>query len=139
MGGRALLLAAVLTVAMQPAQAADCLRAEYAIPAGAIAKTDAFAPAACGTKSANPFRYDAERGVTVTAQALAPGEIVARYPEFGIAELAPGDTMELEARAGGVLVARKVEVMQRARPGQRVFVKAADDSILSVAYEDLSR
>jgi len=139
MFGRAMGLATMLALAALPVRAGDCLRVRHAIPAGAIAKTDAFVPAVCADKSANPFRYDAQRGVSVTAQALAPGDVVPRYPDYGAQALSPGDTMELEARAGGILVARKVDVLQRARPGQRLFVRAEDGSILSVTYEDLAR
>ncbi|MBV9694999.1 MAG: hypothetical protein JO261_14975 [Alphaproteobacteria bacterium] len=127
-------------MAALPARAQDCLRVQVPIAAGAIAKTDAFADAACGKVGIpNPFHYESRLGASIAERPLMPGDVVPRYPDFGVEELSPGDTVDLEARAGNILIARKVEVLQRARPGQRLFVKAADGSILSVAFEELAR
>lgn len=50
------------------------------------------------------------------------------------APVRPGETISLTTRAGPVRVARDVEALQAARAGQRLFVRAADGTVMSVRY-----
>jgi hypothetical protein len=132
--------AALLVTAMLGANAAppQCLRALAPIAAQSVPQRTDFEAAACpGGHAADPFRYEAARGVTLTARPIAIGEIVRPFPEFAAAMVRPGDKLELVSAAGGVRIERDVEAMQTARPGQRLFVKAADGQIISVRFEEV--
>ncbi len=47
----------------------------------------------------------------------------------------PGDTLSLVVFSGSARIERKVEALQAARPGEHLFVRAADGDVLSVQYE----
>ena len=49
----------------------------------------------------------------------------------------PGEMLSLIVATGAVRIERRVEAMQPARPGQRLFVKSADGQVLSVRYEEV--
>lgn len=117
----------------------DCLRALGPVEAGSIARSDAFARVACPDgKTENPYRYDAVLGLARLAHPLGEGDVVRSFPEFGLAMIRPGDTLELVSAAGAVRIERDVEALQAARPGQRLFVRARDGEVLSVRYEDVA-
>ncbi len=98
-----------------------------------------FAPAPCPKSlPASAYRYDAAYESTVTMRALAPGEIVRAFPEFGARMVRPGDRLVLVGASGGVRIERDVVAIQAARPGQHLFVKAVDGKIISVRYEEVA-
>ncbi len=130
-------LVALSTLAAQSAEAdvPACLRVLAPLAVDAIAATDAFTPADCAGEMRAPFHFDRAGGVTRLARALAPGDIVPRYPEYGIAMVRPGQVLKLVVAVGAVRIERDVEAMQPARPGQHLFVKSQDGQIISVLYE----
>lgn len=135
MGAAAILLMAALGAASEPA----CLRVLAAVDAASVPREEAFERVACPDgKLDSPYRHDAASGIARLARAIAPGEVVRAFPEFGLRMVRPGDTLELVSAAGAVRIARDVEALQAARPGQRLFVKARDGQVLSVRYEDVA-
>jgi hypothetical protein len=131
-----LLLGASVGLA-QPAAGNDaCLRVLSPVAEDAVPAPSQFAPAICGRSIvARAFRYDRSEHATRAARALAFGDIVRRYPEYGVAAIVPGEALTLVAVSGVARVERRVEALQEARTGQRVFVKSRDGQVLSVRYE----
>ncbi len=134
--GLAALAAPAALAAAPAAHPLLCLRALAPLSAGDIPSSDRFASADCAGRSIAPaFRRDAGSGVTRLARAVAPGEVVAPYPEYGVDMVLPGQSLRLVVVAGAARIERQVEALQPARPGQRFFVRSADGEILSVRFE----
>lgn len=128
----------VATRAIQPSRDADasCLRAKVALVKDSVPDSANFEPAPCDAKNiARVWRHDRSSDSTRVAQDISAGEIVPSFPEFGGEVVRPGQMLQLVVTVGNVRVAREVEAMQTARPGQRLFVKSRDGQILSVSYE----
>jgi hypothetical protein len=124
---------AALAANLHPAQ---CLAALKPLPAHAIPADAAFRQVDCPASGVGrAFAYDAVASVSRVSHAIAAGDIVARYPEFGARMVLPGDTLSLVVVSGSTRIERKVEALQAARPGERLFVRAADGDVLSVQYE----
>ena len=129
-------LIALLTLAAFPAQAAEpCMRATHALTAGAVPTTRDFVAVSCGeTKPSTVVRYDrALRAATLT-HALQPGDMVAAIPASLMAGNSPGERLNVQVHVGPVVVQREVEALQPANPGQRLFVRAADGTVMSALY-----
>jgi hypothetical protein len=139
-GVRAAITAIVLVLTCVQSAAADapqaaCLKALVPLAADAIPASGNFAPADCLRGNAgSPFHYDRASGVTRLARSVAPGEIVPRYPDYGIAMVQPGQKLTLVVALGAVRIEREVVAMQPARLGQRLFVRSADGEIMSARY-----
>jgi hypothetical protein len=117
--------------------APHCLQARAPLAVGAIPLSEQFAPADCpAAPGEGAFHYDRASGTTTLARAVAQGEIVPVYPEYGADMIHPGQMLHLVVVAGAARIERQVEALQPARPGQRLFVKSADGKILSVRYEE---
>jgi uncharacterized protein YbbK (DUF523 family) len=120
------------------AMTAMCLKVLAPVAAHDVPQPSAFAPAPCPLAALESvYRYDGTQGVSVTARAFAPGEIVRAFPEFAASMVRPGDKLELIGASAGVRIERDVTALQAARAGQRLFVKAADGQIISVRYEEV--
>ena len=135
----ALFICVSLGLSLSGAHAAEqCLRVERALAAGSIAQTTTFAPVTClGEGTARAFDYDRAGHVTRLARALAKDEIVGRFPEYGEAIIEPGETLTLVIAAGPVRVERKVEALQEARSGERLFVRTEDGAVFAARYEQV--
>ena len=137
MGVLAVLLGHGADCASAPARVAHCLQALAPLAQGAIPRSEQFAIVACPPARADAaFHDDSASHATTLARAIAPGEIVAAYPEYGVDMIHPGQSLRLVVVAGAARIERQVEALQPARPGQRLFVKGADGEILSVRYEE---
>lgn len=113
-----------------------CLRVLLPQSAGAIPDSGAFEPASCAAAhSEETFHYDSTDRVTRLSRTVAAGEIVNSFPEFQIGIVRPGDKLTLISRVGSVDIERKVQALQPARPGERLFVKSSDGTVLSARFE----
>jgi len=111
------------------------MRAMHAMAAGAVPTPKDFAPAACeAVKPAAVTRYDTTLRAARLSRALQPNEVIAAIPAAMMAGVSPGDTLSVQVRVGPVVVEREVEALQPAHPGQKLFVRAADGTVMSVRY-----
>jgi hypothetical protein len=132
------LLAGVMAGSGQQAaaEAPRCLKALSVLPLGAIAASGDFAPAPCPRgRLLAAFHHDSTQGVSRLSHAVAQGEIVPRFPEFGVSMVQPGQMLSIVVMAGAARIERRVEAMQGVRPGGKLFVRSSDGQILSVRYE----
>jgi hypothetical protein len=129
-------LLVVAAFAACPARASEpCLRATHAMAAGAVPTAKDFAPAPCdGNKRASAIRYDVALRAARLSRTLQPDEIIPAIPPALMAGVGPGDTLTVQAHVGPVVVQREVEALQAAHPGQKLFVRAADGTVMSVIY-----
>lgn len=127
---------AVAAVAALPAQAADtCLRATHDLAAGAVPAASDFATADCdGARPLSAVRYDAAIHAVRLSRRLESGERIAAFPAAMVANIVPGQKLFVQVHVGPVVVEREVEALQPANPGQRLFVRAADGTVMSVRY-----
>ena len=140
MGTGAVLVAAIGALASAHggdlAQQPRCLKVLVPLAADTVPVSGDFESADCGGgRIAAAFRYDRANGTTRLSRAVAPGQIVPVYPEFGIGMVQPGQMLQLIVKSGPARIERQVEAMQPARSGQRLFVRSSDGQILSVRYE----
>lgn len=114
-----------------------CLQVLSPLPAGAIAASTNFVPAPCprGGLLAT-FHHDSAQSVSRLSHAVARDEIVPRFPEFGVSMVQPGQMLSMVVMSGAVRIERRVEAMQGARSGGRLFVRSSDGQILAAHYED---
>ncbi|HWA90283.1 MAG TPA: hypothetical protein VG889_09630 [Rhizomicrobium sp.] len=136
MAALAILSAAMLAAA--PAGDASCIRALGPLASGSVPQPDGFERVACPKDASRPYRYDRAGGIARLTREVAAGEVLRPAPELDVAMVRPGDTLELTSGAGPVRIERDVTALQAARPGQRLFVRAADGQVLSVRYEDVA-
>ncbi len=118
----------------------QCLRAVVAVQVDSVPRSDEFVPTGCERGQGGAvYRYDRSSGITRLARAIAAGETVPRFPEFGIDMVRPGQILYLLVVSGPVTIERKVQALQAARPGQRVFVETGDGEIVSARYQEALR
>jgi flagella basal body P-ring formation protein FlgA len=127
-------LLAALILAMPAAKAASCLRVLKPVPQGSIIQSQNFIAAPCGTPLERSFAYERANGAVQATRDLSGGEIVPAYAGYAPKSVAPGETLTLVVRLGAVRVARQVEALQAAGPGERLFVRSEDGQVLSVRY-----
>src|ERR1700749_2080183 len=78
----------------------QCLQALTPLPEAGVARTGDFARIPCPRGGiARPFRYDLALRVTRLVRPVDAGEIVTMFPDFGVATIRPGDTVELLSEA----------------------------------------
>ena len=112
-----------------------CLRVTQALAVGEVPAPRDFVPAACGdAKPVRAVRYDAALRAARLARALQPGDIIAAIPPGLMAGIGPGDILSVESHVGPVVVQRQAEALQPAHPGQKLFVRTADGTVMSVRY-----
>lgn len=100
---------------------------------GTFAGATDLTPARCPSiRPRSAFRYDPSAGAARATRDLTAGEVVPELPTFALPTVVPGQSIVLEVRIGAVRVARPVRALQAARPGQRLFVRAADDSVFAI-------
>ena len=122
-------------LAALPAQAATCVRATHALAAGAVPSAEDFAAADCGSEHpARAVRYDAAQRSARLSRPVKADEVIAAIPAAMLAGVVPGQTLYVQIRVGPVVVQREVTALQPASPGQRLFVRAADGTVMSVRY-----
>ena len=110
-----------------------CLRATRSLPAGAVPIAADFSASSCDRASPNKaFHYDVEARTFRTERPIADGEVVILPAGFRPAGVRPGQKFEIRTKVGVVSIARTVEAVQAARPGQPVFVRAADGRVFVV-------
>lgn len=146
MAGAVSIASAALLVAGIPAGQAthasvpvvqECLKARVPLAVDATPATENFETAACPNhETVSALRYDVAHGAMRLTRAIAAGEVVRSYPGYRNEAVHPGEVLQLVIAFGPVRVARTVEAMQSAAPGQRLFVKAKDGAIFSVRYEE---
>jgi flagella basal body P-ring formation protein FlgA len=82
------------------------------------------------------FRHDVHKDYSVVCRPIAAGEIVPVFPEFGADIVRPGQELHIVIASGSVRIDRRVEAMQAARPGQKLFVRDGDGKIFSARYKE---
>jgi hypothetical protein len=132
-----ILLAGVALVPGADRPQGHCLKALTALPAGAIPVSGNFQRVDCPSPKgvAAAFRYDRVQGSSQLSRSIAEGEVVPVFPEFEMSLVHPGQALTMVVLVGANRIERRVEALQAARPGQRLFVRSADGQILSVRYE----
>jgi hypothetical protein len=124
-------------VGSNPLVPARCLTALVAMAEGSVPESSGFTPAPCpAARLSATFHRDNSSGVTRLSRAVAPGDIVPAYPEYGVDMIFPGQTLHLIVVSGATRVERQVEALQPARPGQRLFVRGSEGEIFSVRYRE---
>jgi flagella basal body P-ring formation protein FlgA len=117
----------------------SCLTTLTPLVAGALADDAAFQKTRCTADAvALAFRYDPATGAVHLARALDIGAVVPEFPGYGTAMVRPGQVLRLVVQVGSVRIDRDVEALQAAHPGQRLFVRAHDGTVLSVRFESLT-
>lgn len=135
MPGTAGLLTMFALVALPAPGGPACMRATHTLAAGAVATAEDFLPVACGdTKPASGLRYDAAQHAARLVRSLQPGDVVAAVPAALLATVRPGDTLYVQVHVGPVVVQREVQALQAAKPGQKLFVRAANGTVMSARY-----
>jgi flagella basal body P-ring formation protein FlgA len=114
-----------------------CLKALAALPEGSIPVSEKFRRVDCPSSEAPAaaFRYDRVQGSSHLSRSILEGEVVPIFPEFEMRLVQPGQTLLMVISTGAARIERKVEALQTARPGQKLFVRSADGQILSARYE----
>ena len=131
------LITGVALIPGAPAPQGQCLRALSPLLADSVPRAADFAPAQCPhLRPEAAFRYDRMQGSSRLSRPIAQDEIVPFFPEFSLNLAQPGQKLRLVIRSGAVRIERQVEVLQTARPGQKLFVRSSDGQVLSVRYED---
>lgn len=123
---------------VSPAQDASghCLKASEAIAADEIPISANFFRVDCPKPApAAAFRYDRAQGTSRISHAIAEGEIVPMFPEFDTKRVLPGQALILVVLVGANRIERRVEALQAARPGQRLFVRSKDGQVFAARYE----
>src|SRR5580692_2313873 len=116
------LIAVVSTMAVQSsAQAADdrtqrCLQVMGPAAAGSVPLSENFVTVKCDAGVESTFRHDSTIDFSRTTRPLSVGEIVPVYPEFDQDIVRPGEALNVVVASGSILVERRVEAVQSARP-----------------------
>lgn len=113
-----------------------CLKALLALAADSVPMAADFVAADCPGKPAAAFRYDSAARSSRLLRPVAQNEIVPWFPEFGQKMVQPGQVLNIVIHAGAARIERKVEALQTARPGQKLFVRSSDGQMHSVRYEE---
>ena len=116
-------------------RARPCIRALGPVEAGAAPLSASFERSDCVGRPEPAFRYDPAARAVRARRAIAPGEVVAAYADFGLDSIAPGQPLLLAVMAGGIRVERQVRAVQSVRAGQRLFVRSDDGELMSARYE----
>jgi hypothetical protein len=131
MGG-GLFLMVLAAAGAQP----GCMKLVSPVEAGAYPTRADLAPADCAQPAAAAFVHDRTAGSVRALRDLAAGEIVASVPLSSVAGIRPGQPLVIEAHVGPVVVRRQVEALQAARPGEKLFVKAAEGAPFAIPYPE---
>lgn len=132
-----LAMLAVSMVATQPA--GSTLRALHTFAAGDVVGSDAVAAVACQVPVARALRYDRELRVVRATRPIEAGQcLLGAHLEDGPV-IAPGQQVSAVTKVGAIQVERRVETLQAARPGGKLFVRGQDGAAFSVRYEDIAR
>jgi len=135
MPGPAEFLTMFALAALPVPEASSCMRATHALATGAVPTAEDFVATACGdTKPLRAVRYDTALRAARMARPLAPGEVIAAVPASMLAAIRPGETLYVQAHVGPVVVQREVQALQPAKAGQKLFVRAADGTVMSVRF-----
>jgi len=133
-----LLVASIVALAGMPekAPAPYCLKALRAIEMNAAPQSECFEAIACPiNEHGTTFRHSMATNYSQASRAIAAGEIVAPYPEFGTNMVRPGQELHIYVIANGVRIDRSVKAVQAAKAGQKLFVLGSDGRMLSARYE----
>lgn len=119
-------------VAPRLATPVSCIRLLKPIGLGDAPIAGELEPADCGqTTARRAFGYDVSNHVARAVRPLTAGEIVGALPESSVASVRAGDAYTLTARAGPVVVHRRVVAVQSARPGEEMFVAGDDGEVFA--------
>lgn len=111
------------------------MRATRALAAGKVPAAADLASADCGAgHPAAAVRYDAALRAARLSRPLQADEVIAAIPASMMADVVPGQILYVQIRVGPVVVQREVTALQPASPGQKLFVRAADGTVMSVRY-----
>jgi hypothetical protein len=123
---------------VSPAQDASghCLKALAAAAVDDAALSGDFSRVECPRPApAAAFRYDRAQGASRVSRTIAKGEVVPMFPEFGGEEVRPGQQLFLVVLIGANRIERRVEALQAARPGERLFVRSESGQVFAARYE----
>ena len=123
---------------VSPAQVASghCLKALEAVSADDTPVFADFSRVECPRPApAAAFRYDRAQGASRVSRAIVKGEVVPMFPEFGEEGVRPGQQLLLIVLAGANRIERRVEALQAARPGERLFVRSESGQVFAARYE----
>lgn len=113
------------------ASADGCAFARVPIEAGASVSESEIMRGPCpDEKVPAKLRYDARRGVAIARFPLLEGEALGRVYLPPRPDVLPGDTVELVARIGHVVIRREMTALQAARTSQRYFVRDLDGRVM---------
>lgn len=113
--------------------AEDCAVLVRARAEGEIIAPADTAPANCAEGvAAPPLEYDLRDQVLRAAEALEPGTLLGRIRPPAPPGLLAGDIVTVASQAGPVRVEQDAVLLQAARAGEKVFVRTASGSTLSV-------
>jgi len=109
----------------------DCAFVRAPVEAGVIVSKSDIVRGPCPDEPVPAkLRYDARRGVAVARYSLIEGEPLGRVYLPSRPDVLPGDTVELVARIGHVVVRREMTALQAARARQRYFVRDLDGQVV---------
>lgn len=108
-----------------------CLTLALPVVAGTALAERHVATSACGLPPSGALRFDRRDGLVRAAKDLPVGMPLGHIAVASDDLVERGTEMTLSARAGPVVVARRVTALQAAHPGQRLFVAGADGTIVS--------
>jgi len=110
-----------------------CLRTRHTLDVGVIVLPNDFDKIDCpaGYHFVRTFRRGADGGVR-TVRAIAADDITPRFAGFDQDIIWPGQMMQMVSTAGSISVTRKVEALQSARQGRKLFVRDSDGVIFSL-------
>jgi hypothetical protein len=115
---------------------APCVRVAEEVPVDGVPTAKSFLAAPCLGAVSPALWFDRRTGVLRAARALKLGEILQAPARDIVASVAPGQSLLIEATVGPVRVQRRVEAIQPARPGQRLFARTTDGAVLSIPFPE---
>jgi hypothetical protein len=113
-----------------------CMKLVSPVAAGAYPVLADLEPAECTAPAAAAFVHDRTAASVRAIRDLAAGEIVAAVPLSSVAGIRPGQALVIEAHVGPVVIRRQVHALQAARPGEKLFVKAAEGAPFAIPYPE---
>lgn len=111
-----------------------CVKMLEAVVANATPTPRSFSPAPCNGEVRKALWFDAHDKVMRARRALRVGEVLAAPATSALAGVSSGDPLVIEAKVGPVRVQRRLLALQPARPGENLFARTADGSVIAIPY-----
>lgn len=128
-----MLVGAFLSLALPtPASDTHCWVTTRAITSGAPVTAPDLARARCNTEvDTNLLRFDRISGLVIARTSIPKGTQLGTFAPSSAA-VGAGAVLTLRSRSGPVAIERQVTTLQPARSGERVFVRDASGTVISV-------